>query len=98
MSYNLDTADNQPESFDFILGGNTYHFRYPTTEEVAELAKLRQADGTPDADQIMKAVYAFISPADQSAPSVEEALNKSRIQKFREFQHMMIVELGLQES
>lgn len=96
MSYNLDNNDNESESFDFVLGGNTYSFRYPTTEEVTELTKFKQPNGMPDVEKMMGYIYDFITPATEGAPSIKDAMNKSRIQKFKAFQQMMIDELGLQ--
>lgn len=98
QSYNLDQQAGEAESFDFILGGNTYHFRYPTTEEVNELTKLKNPNGTIDVDKMMKTIYTFITPATAEAPGIEGVVNSSNIRKFKEFQRMMLTELGLQES
>lgn len=96
-NYNLDNTE-QPESFMFTLGGHDYSFRYPTTEELTELANNASTSGTVDLNKVMHPIYALVSSVGDGVPSIDQALGQSRIQVFQAFQKMVQAELGLQDQ
>jgi len=89
MAYILDK--DVPEGFDFEVGGHTYTFKYPTTEEVELIAK--QKDETKNLDII----YGFISSKDESAPNIKEVMAKVNTKVLANFVNMIKTELGVSE-
>lgn len=83
MSYNLD---EQPESFEFVVGGNAYNFRYPTTEEMAEAQKLED-DAEKEAQ--VNWLFTFITPVKPEAPSIAEAMKKVSFKVVQAFNDMI---------
>src|SRR5437867_9010791 len=72
--YNFDEGTT-PEYFEFILGGQNYRVRYPTTEEIEKVSDLIAEDKQ---NEIMDYIYSFIAPVNKEAPSIKDALkNKS---------------------
>ena len=52
MTNTVHNLDEQSEYFEFILGGNKYTFRYPTTEEIADMKKLMESENVDEQAQI----------------------------------------------
>jgi hypothetical protein len=84
--YNLD-ADPQ-ESFEFVLGGNTYKMRYPTTEEVQTAQSLK------DATKQLEWVYGFITPENPEAQPIEDALKTVNVKVLQKFNAMIKAEFN----
>lgn len=84
-TYNLD--EDAAEHFEFILQGNKYRMRYPTTEEI------EQADKLETDEQKNDVVYEYISPVD-NAPPVREVLKKVNIKVVKKFNQMVRTEFG----
>lgn len=90
MSYNLD--DNPQEFFDFILGGHTYHMRYPTGSEQEEGSKVLKEQGE---QPFLDWMYSFITCDDSDAPSVKDALSSKNVVVARRFNTMIRKEFAL---
>jgi hypothetical protein len=101
--YNLD--EQAAESFPFILGGNNYEMRYPTTEELQNVPTQVDTSAMSDAEKIAanrayndkmnEYFYEFISPVGE-APSIEDALKVANVLTLRHFAAMMKTELSLE--
>lgn len=83
-----DLDAETPESFTFRLGGFQYSMRYPTTEEVVEIAK------EVDEEKVSEKIYGLISPS-EGAPAIKEALEKGQVNKVRAFLEMVRKEVSL---
>lgn len=94
-SYNLD-EESQVESFEFVLGGQTYSFRYPTAEEVEELQGLKNGAGDPDAAAIQSKMFEFITPKEENGQPIAEAMKKVKIPVLKAFRNMVNTEFGLE--
>lgn len=86
MSYNLD--ENQPEYFDFTLGGHQYRMRYPTTAEAFA------GKAVKDGEEGLKWMCSFISKVDEAAPDIEEQLKKTSVKVMATFNAMIKKEFG----
>jgi hypothetical protein len=84
--HNLD--EGAEESFQFIIGGFLYSMRYPTTEEMDEIAKL------PSDEAINKRMYDFVTPvvADGTVPPIQETFKKVNVVVGRRFIKMIRTE------
>lgn len=84
--HNLD--DGVSEHFEFILGGFKYKMRYPTSEELATIAKYRSKEKAGEK------TFEFISPVDDKAPPISELVQQIPVNKFRKFMEMVRQEVG----
>lgn len=107
MSSYKDLTDNVDESFDFVLRGNKYTMRYPTTEELDDIQRLStEMDGvdttTPEGrekakeinDKLADAMYQFITPVEHET-SIREAMSKENVKVLRNFNTMIKTELAV---
>lgn len=81
--HNLD--EDASEYFEFILKGNTYRMRYPTTEEIEKAGELKTDQ------EKTQWMYSFIT---SDGPPIEEALKKTNIKAVRKFNEMVTTEFG----
>lgn len=81
ISHNLD--EDNAEFFEFILKGNTYRMRYPTPDELKEIAEEK------DKSTQEKRIYSFIDPVTPDAPPLQETLNKTPINVVLRFNKMV---------
>ena len=86
--YNLDS--DVSEYFEFILKGNTYKFRYPTTREAFSAKKLTEASD----DESKKFMVQFISKVDEKAPDFAELIEDINIVYWSRFIDMVTKELS----
>lgn len=86
MSYNLD--EQQPEYFDFTLGGHQYRMRYPTTAEALA------GKAIDDGEKGLKWMCGFIEKVDKEAPDIEETLKNVSIKVMQSFNSMIKKEFG----
>lgn len=88
--HNLD--EGQAEYFEFILEGNGYLFRYPTTEEVRALKPVfSETVGENSEQEQLKALYKFITPKEGS-PDIAKVMGKVNIKKQQRFAQMIASE------
>lgn len=87
--YNLD--QDVQESFKFIFGGVTYIFKHLNTEQMDELLKFRQ-----DPNKFIDYVIQFITPEDPKALPFKEARMKMLAPHMKNFNKMLIAELGVE--
>lgn len=87
--YNLD--QDVQESFKFTLGGFTYIFKHLNTEQMDELLEFRS-----DPKKFIDYVVEFISPEDPKAPPFKEARLKMLAPHIKNFNKMLIAELGVE--
>lgn len=85
---NYDLDSGVEEGFNFVLGGNTYFMRYPTTEEVEEMQKEKNPQKQAER------MFEFAVPVDQDAPSLKEALKSKNVKVLKKFSEMIAVEFG----
>jgi hypothetical protein len=85
-----DLDKNAAESFEFILAGSKYSFRYPNTEEITAAQKLKEGS-----DEQMEWLYGFITPAEGS-PAIKEALGKANVKVLQNFQRMLKSEFSIE--
>ncbi len=85
MSWNLD--QETPEGFEFVLGGHTYYFRYPNTEEITEVNKVPE-------DKQLDYLYGFITPKGEGTPSIKDNLAKQNIKVLQRFTEMVKTEFS----
>lgn len=85
---NLDTETDQ-EFFEFIVDGNNYRMRYPTTEEVEGAQKLKDDENKADW------LYSFIQPVNKESQPIKEVLKKKNIKFLKRFNEMVTTEFGL---
>lgn len=83
--HNLD--EDSAEYFEFILKGNSYRMRYPTTEEIEVASKLKTDE------EKNKAVFDYITPVND-APPIQDVLKQSNIKIYRKFNDMVKTEFG----
>lgn len=102
MSNTYSLNDNVNDSFTFEVGGHQYKMTYPTLEQVEELQELvtdkvtKETDGeTSHETTPMDWMYKFISPVDESAPSIQETMKKQNIRVIANFSNMVKTEFGL---
>lgn len=81
MSYNLD-QDNA-EYFEFIIKGNTYRMRYPTLNEMREVAAEKDS-----AAQDTK-IYGFIEAVTEGAPHIADVLGDIPINVVNRFNKLV---------
>lgn len=86
--HNLD--ENTNDYFKFILGGVTFNFRYPTTEEV-EQARTLDTDSTKD---LLKWVSRFITRADNKKYDFAKMYKGMNIKTARAFNKMVKAEVN----
>jgi len=86
--YNLDT--DVSEYFEFILKGNTYRFRYPTTREAFEAKKLENAP----LEESKKYLIQFISKVDEKSPDFQDVIDDVNVVYWSKFNDMVIRELS----
>lgn len=86
MSWNLD--QDTTEGFEFILGGHTYFFRYPSTEEITKAKKIK------DGEQL-DYLYGFVTGKSEGAPEIKEALAKQNIKVLQKFSEMIKTEFAV---
>lgn len=101
--YNLD--EQVTESFPFVVGGHSYEFRYPTTEELDDVPQAPDTKDLSDGDKLIANkqygeklnayFYGFIKPVGD-APAVEEVLKKANVLTLRHFGAMIKTELSLE--
>lgn len=87
MSYNLD--ENIEEYFEFIVGGNTYKMKYPTTDELEVIQKI------DDQTKQGEAMLGFISAVTEDAPDILEAMKDKNVQVTKRFRDMIATEIGM---
>jgi hypothetical protein len=85
-SYNLD--QNQPEYFDFSIGGHQYRMRYPTTAEAFA------GKAVKDGEEGLKWVCGFITKVDEVAPDIEDVLKNASVKVMGAFNAMIKKEFG----
>lgn len=85
-SYNL--SENQPEYFDFTIGGHQYRMRYPTTEEAFA------GKAVKDGEAGLKWMCSFITKVDEAAPDIEDVLRKQTVRVMAAFNAMIKKEFG----
>ncbi|MCZ2140814.1 MAG: hypothetical protein LC096_05415 [Bacteroidia bacterium] len=85
--YNLDT--DVSEYFEFIIKGNTYQFRYPTTRELEEFNGIDEKSE----DKTKEFLAKFISKVDEKSPDVVDLLNSVNIKYWVRFSNMVKTEL-----
>ena len=86
--YNLDT--DVSEYFEFILKGNTYRFRYPTTREAFEAKKLENAP----LEESKKYLIQFISKVDDKSPDFQGVIDDVNVVYWSKFNDMVTRELS----
>lgn len=84
MSYNLD--ENVSEYFEFQMGGGKYKMKYPTTEDVKEFQD-------KDESKVEKKLLSLIESVEGS-PDFTVVYNKANVQTMRNFNKMMMKEIG----
>ncbi len=87
--YNLDT--DVSEYFEFILKGNTYRFRYPTTRELTEFSNLDEKDTDK---KVKEFIGKYVTPVDDKSPEIVELLNSLNIKYWVKFSEMIKTELA----
>ena len=92
MTNTLHNLDDHSEYFEFILLGNTYKFRYPTTEEVVAFKKLVDSKKATDEEQLAW-IFQFIKPETDGAQSITEVATKMTVKQQRLFMEMVVSEL-----
>ena len=86
--YDLDSGIS--EYFEFILKGNTYRFRYPTTRESFEAKKL-----TGVSDEESKAfMVKFVSKVDEKTPDFADIIEDLNVKYWAKFIDMVTKELS----
>lgn len=85
-THNLDDSVN--EYFEFSIGGNTYRFRQPNTEESYQFNKLK--DEPPD--KIQAFLFTFITPVSADAPPFPSVAKKMILPQWRNFNAMLMAE------
>ena len=102
-TYNL--TDNVNDSFEFQLRGNRYVMRYPRTEELEDIEKMKKELDAAEADgdkvkvnelneQVEDKLYDFISP-DGHEMAIRDALGKENIRVLKNFNTMIRTELSI---
>ncbi len=84
MTHNLD--ENLGDSFEFILEGNKYSMRYPSSIELRKI--LEEKDEKTLVDKLL----GYITSGEGS-PSFQEALDNSNVRKSKRFLKMVREEL-----
>ena len=92
MDYNLD--EGIKEFFTFILCGNTYHFRYPNTEEIEDWAKIGKEENK---EKLMDFMQKYITPVGECKP-FKEIQGKMLSPQLIKFRDMLFAELGIAEA
>ena len=87
MTNNVHNLDEQSEYFEFILSGNTYKFRYPTTEEIAEMKKLMDGEKIDEQAQIDWFLQ-FV----EGKPSIADVFPGITIKQQQNFMNMIMTE------
>lgn len=87
MTYNLD--ENIAEYFEFIVGGNTYKMKYPTTDELEVIQKIK------DQTKQGEAMLDFISVVTEGAPDILTAMKDKNVQVTKRFRDMIAAEIGM---
>lgn len=87
-NYNLDAGVE--EGFNFILGGITYFMKYPTTEEIEELQKIK------DQEKQTEKMFSLATPVEEGAPSLKEALKTKNVKVLKKFSDMIAAEFGME--
>jgi hypothetical protein len=87
MSYNFD--QDQADSFEFVIGGHSYSFQYPTLEEIRELTALKKSDGQPDEQAMEDRLWQYIKPVDEGSPTAQEAVGKLKGNSLKMWRRMV---------
>jgi len=82
--HNLD--EGNAEYFQFILKGNTYRMRYPTAQEIKDIAAEKD-----QAIQEQK-IYSFIEAVTENAPEIKDVINQLPINVITRFNKMVMDE------
>lgn len=90
-SYNLDDGVN--EYFEFIVKGNTYRFKYPTTEEMEGLRKIEGDD-----EKATGFLLNFINKVDEKSPDFKDIQKQMTVAHWVKFREMITKEMGLNEN
>lgn len=96
MSYNLDDV---PEHFTFTLKGIEYRMVYPTTEQIAEVAKLEDDKDLSEVEKAKKQTEyfnKFITPVKEDGLNLEENMKNISIKQIQRFNQMLKVELSIE--
>lgn len=88
--YDLDDGVN--EYFEFILKGHLYHFRYPSTDEIDEIAEIKTTK------QMKETLSKFITKGQEDAPEFTEITEQLTIPHWARFRDMIIKEMSLNED
>ena len=83
----IHNLDEVSQYFEFVVGGNTYHFRYMTVEEAE---KMQEMSG--DEAKIRDYLYSFISKVDTTAPEFAEIAKKMITPQWIRFRTMVETE------
>jgi hypothetical protein len=81
MSFNFD--QEQPETFEFTMGGHKYKFKYPTLDEIREIVSLQ------DAEAMDARIKVYISTEDAEAPDIEVVLGKLKGKSLKAWRKMI---------
>ena len=79
-----DLDNGIQEYFEFIVNKFRYRFRYPNTEEMAEIKDIKT-----DENAVNKFMFTFITSVDKDAPNIEEAVKKFTLPTWTRFIKMI---------
>lgn len=85
--YDLDSGIS--EYFEFILKGNTYRFRYPTTREASEAKELENKSEKESKDFMIK----FVTKVDEKSPDFGDIIDDLSVKYWSRFISMVTKEL-----
>lgn len=89
--YDLDSGIS--EYFEFILKGNTYRFRYPTTRELEEFTGLDLRDEKSNnvaKDFLIK----FVEKVNEKSPEFKDIIDDMSVKYWNRFNDMVKTELS----
>lgn len=79
-THNLD--EDVAEYFEFVLKGITYQMRYPTANEISDIANEK------DTNKQMDQMYAFIEPT-KEGPPIKKVIGESNVKIIQRFNKMV---------
>jgi len=85
--YDLDSGIS--EYFEFILKGNIYRFRYPTTREATLANELKDKSEKESKDFMIQ----FVTKVDEKTPNFEDIIDDLNVKYWAKFISMVTSEL-----
>lgn len=85
--HNLD--DGVSEAFEFVLEGHHYLMKYPTTDDMDEIAK------ETDNDKVNKKLYSYITAVSKDSPKFSDLIRRVSIKKGSRFIAMLQEEIKM---